>query len=143
MFALFCAAVLLPRLGGLHVHLCLDGAAPAVYAHISDAASSQLADADHEDPSIDMSSPATGKLSSQGLGVLLVFAVLLLVLAPRQALLDRNANVLSELMGGRLKMMCLLFPADGEQPQEGEEPAEDDEPAQDDQKQSIRHAGHH
>ena len=87
MFALFCAAVLLPRLGGLHVHLCLDGAAPAVYAHISDAASSQLADADHEDPSIDMSSPATGKLSSQGLGVLLVFAVLLLVLAPRQALL--------------------------------------------------------
>ena len=63
--------------------------------------------------------------------------------APRQALLDRNANVLSELMGGRLKMMCLLFPADGEQPQEGEEPAEDDEPAQDDQKQSIRHAGHH
>ncbi len=28
MFALFCAAVLLPRLGGLHVHLCLDGAVP-------------------------------------------------------------------------------------------------------------------
>ncbi len=87
MFALFCAVVLLPRLGGPHVHLCLDGAAPAVYAHISDAAGSHAPDADHEDPSIDMSSPATGKLSAQGAGVLLVLAVLLLVLAPRQALL--------------------------------------------------------
>jgi hypothetical protein len=87
IFALFCAAVLLPRLGGPHVHLCLDGAAPAVYAHVSDAAGGHFPDADHEDPSIDLSSPATGKLSAQGAGVLLVFAVLLLVLASRQALL--------------------------------------------------------
>jgi uncharacterized protein with beta-barrel porin domain len=63
--------------------------------------------------------------------------------APRQALLDRDANALSGLMGGRLKMMCLLFPADGEQPQEGEEPAEGDEPTQDQPKESIRHPGRH
>lgn len=63
--------------------------------------------------------------------------------APRQALLDRDASALSGLMGGRLKMMCLLFPADGEQPKEGDEPAEGDEPSQDEPKESIRHAGHH
>lgn len=87
IFALFCAAVLLPQLGGPHLHLCLDGAAPAVYLHISDAASNQLPDADHEDPSIDMPSPVTGKLSSQGFGVLLVSVVLLVVVASRKALL--------------------------------------------------------
>ena len=63
--------------------------------------------------------------------------------APRQALLDRDADALSSLMGGRLKMMCLLFPADGEEPQQGDEPVEGDEPAQDDQKASIRHTGRH
>lgn len=87
MFALFCAAVLLPQLGGPHLHLCLDGAAPAVGLHMSDAASNQLPDADHEDLSIDMSSSATGKPSAHGAGVLLISAVLLVVVVSRQALL--------------------------------------------------------
>jgi hypothetical protein len=87
MFALFCAAVLLPRLGGPHLHLCLDGAVPAVYLHMSDAASSQQPDAEHEDTSLEMPSPVIGKLSSAGSGVLLVSAVLLMVVALQQALL--------------------------------------------------------
>ena len=95
MLALFCAAVLLPRIGGPHLHLCLDGAAPAIYLHISDTASSQLPDAGHEDPSIDISSPVIGKFSSQGPGVLLVTAVLLVFGALRQtlSLLPPSLNV--------------------------------------------------
>lgn len=87
MFALFCAVVLLPRLGGPHLHLCLDGAAPAVYLHLSDAFGSQLPDADHDDPPMKMPSPVVGKISSLGSGVLLVSAVLLMVVALQQALL--------------------------------------------------------
>lgn len=86
-FALFCAAVLLPRFGGPHLHFCLDGAAPAVYLHIASDAGSQLANADHEDPSVDMPSPVIGKLSSQGFGGLLISAVLLVFIALRQTLL--------------------------------------------------------
>lgn len=63
--------------------------------------------------------------------------------APRQALLDRDASALSGLMGGRLKMMCLLFPADGEEKKDGDVPADGDTPAEDSPKESIRHAGHH
>lgn len=63
--------------------------------------------------------------------------------APRQALLDRDADALSGLMGGRMKMMCLLFPADGEEPQKDQGPAEGEEPVQDDGKESISRAGRH
>lgn len=88
VFALFCSALLLPRLGGPHLHLCLDGEAPAVYLHVADdVGSSQLPDADHDDPSINMPSPVIGKLSSQGSGALLVSAVLLMFVALRQTLL--------------------------------------------------------
>ena len=65
--------------------------------------------------------------------------------APRQALLDRDASALNGLLGGRMKMMCLLLPADGEEPQQGEEQpdGDGDAPAQDDKKESIhRNATH-
>ncbi|MFY2763196.1 hypothetical protein [Arenimonas sp. MALMAid1274] len=63
--------------------------------------------------------------------------------APRQALLDRDADALNGLMGGRLKMMCLLFPADGDdQKKDGQEDGE--QPVQDDEKkEAIRHHGRH
>jgi len=63
--------------------------------------------------------------------------------APRRALLARDAAGLNDLLGGRMKMMCLLFPADGEknnddgQESEGEVPS--DQPADDEPKTSIRH----
>ncbi len=87
LFALFCAAVLLPQLGGSHLHLCLDGSAPAVSLHVTGDAGSQLTDAGHEDRSIDVPSPVIGKLSLQGFGGLLVAAVLLVFVALRQTLL--------------------------------------------------------
>ena len=37
--------------------------------------------------------------------------------APRQALLARDATALNDLLGGRSKMVCALFPADGETPE--------------------------
>lgn len=86
LFALFCAALLLPRLGGPHLHLCLDGSAPPVSLHIADDADNQLADGGHEDRSIDMSSPVIGKLSLPGLGGLLIPAVLLVFAALQQAM---------------------------------------------------------
>ena len=63
--------------------------------------------------------------------------------APRQALLDRDADALSSLMGGRLKMMCFLLPADGEQKQNDDEPVEGDTPTEETPKESIHRAGMH
>ena len=64
--------------------------------------------------------------------------------APRQALLDRNAAGLNDLLGGRSKMICALFPADQEPQKEGEddqEPQEDQEPGE--KKESVRGTGLH
>src|SRR5688500_10761870 len=47
----------------------------------------------------------------------------------RAALLARDADALNGLLGGRMQMMCLLFPADGQEPAE-EQPAQDDEPSE-------------
>lgn len=63
--------------------------------------------------------------------------------APRQALLDRDASALNGLLGGRMQMMCLLFPADGEEKKDGDEPAEGDTPAEDAPKESIRRDSRH
>ena len=48
----------------------------------------------------------------------------------RDALLARDADALSGLLGGRLEMMCLLFPAEGDE-------------NKDDGKESIRLHGSH
>jgi hypothetical protein len=61
--------------------------------------------------------------------------------AARAALLARDADALNGLLGGRLQMMCLLFPADGEPPKE-DEPT-DDEPADDEKRENIGFAARH
>lgn len=61
--------------------------------------------------------------------------------APRRALLARDAAGLNDLLGGRMTMMCLLFPADGDNHnKDGEEPeGESDQPADEEPKSSIQH----
>ena len=61
----FCVIVLLPRLGGPHLHLCLDGSAPAVALHMSDGNDSDLifgGDDSHQDQKVDVANPVLGKL---------------------------------------------------------------------------------
>lgn len=64
--------------------------------------------------------------------------------APRQALLDRNADALNGLLGGRHKMLCLLFPAEGDDQKKQDDEKEDGEqPDDDERKESIRFDGRH
>lgn len=66
-----------------------------------------------------------------------------LVDAQRHALLARDPAALNNLLGGRMQMMCILFPADGEEKKDGEEPAEGDTPSEDSPKESIHRGGTH
>jgi len=63
--------------------------------------------------------------------------------AARFALLARDAGGLNGLLGGRIKMMCLLFPADGENNnkdgEESEGEGQSDQPVDDEPKSSIHH----
>lgn len=64
--------------------------------------------------------------------------------APRQALLDRDADALNGLLGGRHKMMCMLFPAEGDDEKKQDDEQDDtDQPDDGDRKESIRQAGRH
>lgn len=47
--------------------------------------------------------------------------------ASQQALLNRDAAALNELLGGRLKMVCMIAPAENDEPQQEEEQEGDDE----------------
>jgi len=38
----------------------------------------------------------------------------------QKALLERNADALNKALGGRLKMMCMVVPAENDEPQEDE-----------------------
>lgn len=58
----------------------------------------------------------------------------------KATLLAKDASALNDLLGGRPKMICMLFPADGDEKkdggdEDGEAPAEDEEQPKD----SIRH----
>lgn len=55
----------------------------------------------------------------------------------RQALLARDAQALNGLAGGRLQMMCILLPADGDENQKDNDQDDGDEPGE--TKESIRH----
>lgn len=57
----------------------------------------------------------------------------------RQALLARDAQALNGLAGGRLQMMCILLPADGDENQKDQNQEDGDEPGQGETKESIRH----
>ena len=63
--------------------------------------------------------------------------------APRRALLDRDADSLNGLLGGRHKMVCMLFPADGDDNKKDDDQEDGDQPDQDDRKESVRQAGLH
>ncbi len=87
LFSLLCAVVLIPPLGGPHLHLCLDGSAPAVALHISDG--NPLlpgADEHHQDQTVDVSSPVLGKVWPPGLDGALFLVALLMFVVVRQAL---------------------------------------------------------
>lgn len=98
MFALLCAAVLLPRLGGPHLHLCLDGSAPLIALHAADAGAEagdghHETGASHEDQTVDVSSPVLGKVWPPGLdGALILVLVLFLGALPRALLLPPSAG---------------------------------------------------
>jgi len=102
VFALLCAVVLLPRMAGPHLHLCLDGSAPPVTFHISEHSGDALVagvDEAHQDQTVDVSHPVLGKVWPPGLdGVLfLVVAALMLITgghflapAPRLSIVPRS-----------------------------------------------------
>ncbi len=46
----------------------------------------------------------------------------------RRALLDRNHSALNDLLGGRAKLMCVVFSPDEEEQPDGDEPSEDTPP---------------
>lgn len=63
--------------------------------------------------------------------------------APRQALLQRDASAIGDLLGGRMKMMCLLFPADGDEKKDDQQDDQNDGPGDDEKKESIQPYGRH
>ncbi|WP_374604191.1 hypothetical protein [Arenimonas sp.] len=62
--------------------------------------------------------------------------------AARDALLARDADALGGLLGGRMEMMCLLFPAEGDENKDDEQ-EDSDSPDKDDGKQSASAHGIH
>lgn len=92
MFARFLSIVLLavllvPQAGQAHVHLCLDGAGPAISMHTPDAGEhgSHVDAAGHHDHTVEVDSPAIGKLWPPGFGAALLAAVPVLSGLTRQA----------------------------------------------------------
>lgn len=79
------ASLFLPQVGRAHVHLCLDGAGPAVSMHMPDTAGQcqHVEKAGHHDHAVDADSPVIGKLWPPGVDAALVDVLILVVLAPR------------------------------------------------------------
>ena len=87
LFSLLCAVVLIQPLGGVHVHLCLDGSAPPVALHFADGSPLlEGVDETHQDQTVDVSSPVLGKVWPPGLDGALFLVVLLLFVVLRQTL---------------------------------------------------------
>lgn len=78
---LVCAALLFARLGGAHLHLCLDGSEPAASLHVSD--SGHHADHHdgqaHDDRDVSLVGDALTQSGKWGLDLPLLLAVLWLV----------------------------------------------------------------
>ncbi|MEQ1800819.1 MAG: hypothetical protein ABL989_02785 [Gammaproteobacteria bacterium] len=81
-----CAALFLPQAGQAHVHLCLDGAGPAVSMHTPEAGEpcGHVDSAGHHDHSVEVDSPVIGKVWPPGLDAAL-FVVLLVLFTVAQA----------------------------------------------------------
>jgi hypothetical protein len=77
-----CTALLLPQSGQAHVHLCFDGAGPAISSHVPDSVGpcTHVHAAGHHDHAVDTDSPAVGKAWPPGLDAAL-FAIVLILLA--------------------------------------------------------------
>ncbi|MBL8201070.1 MAG: hypothetical protein JNK40_08880 [Chromatiales bacterium] len=98
LFALLCTAVLLPRLGGPHLHLCLDGSAPPIALHVSDAGAEagdghHEAGSSHEDQTVDVSSPVLGKVWPPGLDSALILVLALFLCALHGVLLPLSGGM--------------------------------------------------
>lgn len=63
--------------------------------------------------------------------------------AAREALLARDADALGGLLGGRPKMICMLFPADDDNKRKDDEQEDRDSPADDEPSESVRRTGLH
>lgn len=89
LFVVLCAIVLLPRLGGPHLHLCLDGAGPAVALHMSDGDGEDSGiDDSHQDQTVQVTNPVVGKVWPPSLdGALVLMFALLLVISHQTSLL--------------------------------------------------------
>ncbi len=82
--------LLLPRLGGPHLDLCLDGSGPAIALHFSGGIDDEAllgADDTHEDQTVDVTSPVVAKVWPPGLDALLFLVVLLVLGVFRRMLL--------------------------------------------------------
>ena len=81
------AALLVPQAGQAHMHLCLDGAGPAVSMHTPESGEQRMHidAAGHHDHTVEVDSPAIGKLWPPGLDAALLPVVPSLFDLPRQA----------------------------------------------------------
>jgi len=89
LFAILCVVVLLPRLGGPHLHFCLDGSGPAIALHSSGAVDDEAilgTDDTHEDQTVDVTSPVVAKVWPPGFDAVLFLIVLLVLGVFRHAL---------------------------------------------------------
>lgn len=83
------AALLVPQAGQAHVHLCLDGAGPAVAMHTPDSREQaiHIDAAGHHDHTFEVDSPAIGKAWPPGLDTSALAVVPILFNLPRHAAL--------------------------------------------------------
>ncbi len=61
----------------------------------------------------------------------------------RQVLMSRDSGALGDLLGGRPKMLCMLFPAEGDDNKKEGEDEDTNSPDEDDQKESVSQRGLH
>lgn len=89
LFVVLCGIVLLSRLGGPHLHLCLDGAGQAVALHMSDGDGEDSGiDDSHQDQTVQVTNPVFGKVWPPLLdGALVLMFALLLVISHQTSLL--------------------------------------------------------
>lgn len=81
LFVLLCVLLLLPRVGGPHLHLCLDGSGPAVTVHLEgDGAAPAADESGHDDRTFAKGSPVVGKVWPPALDGTLALVVVLLFL---------------------------------------------------------------
>lgn len=89
LIALLCVAMVALRVGGLHVHMCLDGSEPPMSFHVADSGVHHVdeiaADASHEDRDLAIASDLVVKkpFGDFDLSLLAAIGVLLLFLIAR------------------------------------------------------------